>query len=118
MNASDVGRIALSMGRYNEAISQMQESIRLYASVGDLALHAVEHMNLSFTLNAAGRHEQAFEVATTRLQFAEDRGDSYLVSALACNAAEACALLDQFEAAERWPNWPCDRKNLFTCTTS
>jgi tetratricopeptide (TPR) repeat protein len=102
MNESDLGRIAMALGHYDEAIACIQESIRLYEQVGDQVLQANEHMNLSFTLNAAGQYDEALRAATARLQFVQDRGDTYLVSALACNAAESCAHLDQLDEAEHY----------------
>jgi tetratricopeptide (TPR) repeat protein len=99
MSESDLGRIALLQGHYAEAITRMQEAIRLYRQVGDQALFVTEHMNLSFTLNAAGDHDEALETAKTGLQLAQESGDTYIVSALACNAAEACTHLDRLDEA-------------------
>jgi tetratricopeptide (TPR) repeat protein len=102
MSESDLGRIAMVLGHHEEAIARMQEAIRLYGQLGDQAHLATEHLNLSYALNVIGDHEQALDVATARLSFVQERGDTYLISALACNAAEACALLGRLDEADRY----------------
>lgn len=102
LSEANLGRIAMTLGRFDEAISRIREAIRLYEQAGDLALHANQHMNLSYALNAAGRYEETLSAATERMQFVQDSGDTYLVSALTCNAAESCAHLGRLDEAEHY----------------
>ncbi len=102
MNQSDLGRVAMVRGELDAAIEKMRDAIRLYEQVGDWARHAVEHINLSLALNAAGRHAEALQAAEARLVFAQERNDGYLVSALACNAAESLTHLNRLDEAERY----------------
>jgi tetratricopeptide (TPR) repeat protein len=99
-NEFDLGRIAMKLGHYSDAIARLQAAIQLYDQAGDLAISVTVYLNLSFALNAAGQYDQALEVATARLKFVQDSGDTYLVSALACNAAESCAFLGRLDEAE------------------
>jgi tetratricopeptide (TPR) repeat protein len=101
-NTFDLGRIAMKVGFYEDAAARLRHAIQLYDQAGELAISPTVHMNLSLVLNTAGQFDEALAVATERLQFVQDSGDSYLVSALACNAAESCAHLNRLEEAERY----------------
>jgi tetratricopeptide (TPR) repeat protein len=113
MNEADLGRVAMARGEYREAVARIEAAIRLYEQIGDFALHANQHMNLSFALNAAGDHARALEAATAQLYFVKERGDSYLVSALACNAAEACAGLGRLDEAEHYIGLALQQEEAF-----
>jgi tetratricopeptide (TPR) repeat protein len=97
-----LGQLQWKLGKPDAAIAHLDEAVRIGEARGDTIGTLFDRYTISAAHIAAGRFDNALDVAERTLTLARQLGSAYLIAGLTGNASEACIGLGRIDEAERY----------------